>query len=90
MEPMDFISALYGAVLGDTQSHGGQAGGSTYVSLEWPGLPVDPKLCGNIWASDNQSGSPEALESFSALAGDVPVLARSINRETLPSSKSTR
>src|SRR5689334_12735587 len=76
MGPADFVSALYGAVLGSSQTSGGAQAGASYVTLEWPGLPIDPALCGNIWATDNQSGSPEALETFSGMVDeDVPVLS---------------
>src|SRR5690242_5027397 len=67
-----FVTALYGVVLA------GAGGGarSSYVVLEWPGLPIDPHQYGNLWATDNQSGSPEALEAFSELVDDnLPLLS---------------
>ena len=71
MGPTDFVSALYGAILGS-----GPPSMASYTTLEWPGLPVDPQTCGNIWATDNQTGSPEALEAFSGLVDDdVPALS---------------
>jgi hypothetical protein len=74
--PTDFVTALYGAILGAKAASGGaQAGTTTYVTLEWPGLPVDPQQYGNIWASDNPAGSPEALEAFSDLVDSVPALS---------------
>ena len=77
MDPTDFVGALYGAIIGDSHAVGGvQAGSSSYVTLEWPGMPIDPSQYGNIWASDNQTGSPEALENFSSLVDDdLPALA---------------
>jgi hypothetical protein len=77
MNPTDFVSSLYGAIIGDTQAVGGvQAGSSSYVTLEWPGMPIDPAQYGNIWASDNQTGSPEAVERFSDLVDDnLPALS---------------
>ncbi len=71
MGPSDFINALYGAILGS-----GPPTVAGYTTLEWPGLPIDPQTCGNIWATDNQTGSPEALEAFSGLVDDdVPALS---------------
>src|SRR5947209_1698203 len=76
MGPTDFVTALYGAVLGDSHAAGGAQGSSGYIVLEWPGLPLDPHQYGNIWSSDNQTGSPGALEAFSGVAdGDMPLLA---------------
>lgn len=76
MSPEEFPRAVYGAVLGAAQASGGAQAGASYVTLEWPGFPVDPRLYGNVWASDNQGGSPEALEYFSGMADDdSPVLS---------------
>jgi hypothetical protein len=77
MNPADFVSALYGATIGDPHAAGGvQSGSSSYATLEWPGVPLDPGQYGNIWASDNQTGSPEALENFTSLVDDdVPALS---------------
>ena len=71
MGPTDFVNALYGAILGS-----GPPAMASYTTLEWPGLPIDPQACGNIWATDNPTGSAEALEAFSGLVDDdVPALS---------------
>ena len=47
MDPTDFVGALYGAIIGDSHAVGGvQAGSSSYVTLEWPGMPIDPSQYG--------------------------------------------
>lgn len=69
------VAALYNAVLGGGGQAGSQAGGVTYTTLEWPGMPVDAARYGNIWATDRPSGSAEALEAFSSLVDDdLPAL----------------
>ncbi len=77
MDQNTLVQSLYAAIfrgIGTPDAHGGVAGQS-FVSLEWPGLPADAGQFGNPWSPDNQSGSAQALEDFSALVDQVPALS---------------
>jgi hypothetical protein len=69
-----FVGSLYSAIL--AQAAGGAQDGSSHTVLAWPGIPIDPQEYGNIWATDNRNGSPEALEGFSSLVdGALPLMS---------------
>jgi hypothetical protein len=63
-----FVESLYSTIVAQATS---APGSSSYTVLAWPGIPIDPQEYGNIWATDNQTGSPEALEAFSNLVDEA-------------------
>ncbi len=44
----------------------------TFITLEWPGMPVSDAEYGNPWTMSNTSGSPAATQALSLLADAIP------------------
>src|SRR5437879_3297787 len=74
-DPKDLVHALYGAIFNSMEGSNLPQGSQPFISLEWPGLPLDPQQYRNPWSPENMSGSAMALEDFSALVDAIPAAA---------------
>lgn len=73
------LQSLYDSIFG-VFTHtppGGEAGSEadkTFLSLNWPGMPIDMALFGNPWSPNNTEGSMAAIEAFSTLVNKIPTM----------------
>src|SRR4051812_30709308 len=75
MDQFTIVQSLYAAIFRGIEAPQNPAGNQSFISLEWPGLPIDAQQLGNPWSPDNLTGSAQALEDFSVLVDQVPAVS---------------
>jgi hypothetical protein len=68
------VQSIYSAIFSGVGSSGA-SDANTYLTLEWPGLPVSAAEYGNPWSASNMGGNAQAEENFSVLVDTVPNLS---------------
>lgn len=66
------VQSIYSAIFNGVAADGANPAGGTFLSLEWPGMPVSDAEYGNPWTAINPGGSPAATQAFSALVDQIP------------------
>jgi hypothetical protein len=71
----NLVQSIYSAIFNGVGSSGASTDNSSYLSLEWPGLPVSDAEYGNPWSASNTNGNAQSEENFSVLVDTIPNLA---------------
>ena len=66
------VQSIYSAIFNGLAASGASPAGNSFLSLEWPGMPVSDAEYGNPWTATNLAGSPAATQAFSALVDQIP------------------
>jgi len=66
------VQSIYSAIFNGVAAAGASAAGDSFLSLEWPGMPVSDAEYGSPWTATNSGGSPAATQAFSALVDQIP------------------
>lgn len=70
----DTLFSAFTSPPAQAQGQGASQAEQTYLTLEWPGLPINVKEFENPWSPQNRTGSTEATENLSSLVDKVQSL----------------